>query len=315
MKRFLSVAVLAVALAGCQAFERTAINGSIRSAFLEINTPGTGVTKLADNLYSMKWYGYRTAFVTTPDGVIVFDPLNVDAAKKLQAEIVKVAPNPAIRYVIYSHSHADHTAGARALGGNPVILAHAACAKTIAERPDPDVVPPTETFDGESKELTLGGTTLQLIHVPGAHTEGLIAVHLPKQRALYLVDIVAVKMLPPFGSPDNSYHGVLQALRKLEGLDYDTLIPGHGEVGTKADVTAFASLLTDMEQAIRTAAQTEGMSPMRGNPEAIANPKVGEVLFAATDALEPKYGAWQGWAHNSLQALQWVFLYGVYMNE
>jgi len=42
---------------------------------------------------------------------------------------------------------------------------------------------------------------------------------------------------------------------------------------------------------------------------------VGEVLFAAMDALAPKYGAWQGWDHNALQALQWVFLYGIYMNE
>jgi len=39
------------------------------------------------------------------------------------------------------------------------------------------------------------------------------------------------------------------------------------------------------------------------------------VLFAATDTLAPKYHGWQGWEHNSLQALQWVFLYGLYMNE
>ena len=137
----------------------------------------------------------------------------------------------------------------------------------------------------------------------------------PHRKALYAVDVVAVKMVPPFGSPFNSYHGVLAALDRLQALDYTTIIPGHGQCGTKQDVPDFAALLHDMEAALSKASQDQGMWPMRGNPAALAHPKVGEVLFAAMDALKPKYGEWQGWDHNSLQALQWVFLYGIYMNE
>jgi len=151
--------------------------------------------------------------------------------------------------------------------------------------------------------------------VAGAHTDGMVMVYIPHRKALYTVDMVAVKMVPPFGSPFNSYHGVLAAIDRMQALDYETLIPGHGRYGTKQDVTDFGVLLHDMESALAKASVDHGMSPMRGNPAALTNPKVGEVLFAATDALQPKYGSWQGWDHNSLQALQWVFLYGMYMNE
>jgi glyoxylase-like metal-dependent hydrolase (beta-lactamase superfamily II) len=140
----------------------------------------------------------------------------------------------------------------------------------------------------------------------------MILVHIPHRRTLYTVDMAVVKMLPAFGSPFNSYHGVLAAIDKMQSLDYDIVIPGHGQCGTKQDIADYASLLHDMEAALRRASAEHGMSPMSGNPAALENPKVGEVLFAAMNALEPKYRDWQGWGHNSLQALQWVFLYGTY---
>jgi glyoxylase-like metal-dependent hydrolase (beta-lactamase superfamily II) len=143
----------------------------------------------------------------------------------------------------------------------------------------------------------------------------MIAIHIPHRRTLYAVDMIAVKMVPPFGSPYNSYHGVLSAIDRMHAIDYDTVIPGHGRIGTKQDVTDFATLLHNMQFELRAASIREHMSPMRGNPAAIEDPKVGQVLFAAMDALEPKYKDWQGWDHNSLQALQWGFLYGLYMNE
>src|SRR5262249_6922081 len=145
--------------------------------------------------------------------------------------------------------------------------------------------------------------------------EGMVVIHIPHRRALYAVDFVAVKMVPPFGSPFNSYHGLLAGIDRLQTLDYQTVIPGHGQVGSKQDVADFATLCRDMESGLKKASVDNGMWPMRGNPAAIQNPKVGEVLFAAMDALEPKYHGWQGWDHNALQALQWVFLEGVYMNE
>jgi hypothetical protein len=39
---------------GCQWFERRAINGSIKDAFLEINTPDSGLVKLASDLYTLQ---------------------------------------------------------------------------------------------------------------------------------------------------------------------------------------------------------------------------------------------------------------------
>lgn len=142
----LSVLVAAViALGGCTTIKRAAIRSEFRKTFATVK-PGTDVTKLADNVYSFRWLSYRTAFVTTPEGVIVFDPLNDDAAHGIADAIRRVAPNPEIKYVVYSHFHRDHASGARSLPGHPIIVAHANAARELALRSLPEVAPPTETF-------------------------------------------------------------------------------------------------------------------------------------------------------------------------
>ena len=63
-------------------------------------------------------------FLVTPDGVIVTDPINADAATWLKAEIAKRFNQP-IRYVIYSHDHRDHIAGDEVFANDgAIVVAH-----------------------------------------------------------------------------------------------------------------------------------------------------------------------------------------------
>ena len=45
----------------------------------------------------------------TPAGVIATDPINADAARWLRAEIARRFNQP-VRYLVYSHDHADYRA-------------------------------------------------------------------------------------------------------------------------------------------------------------------------------------------------------------
>lgn len=253
--------------------------------------------------------------MTTPEGVVVFDPLSAEVATLLLQQIKAVAPNPAIRYVIYSHHHADHVEGAKALGGSPVIVAHANTARDILSRPDEQIVPPSEVFDSKTHSVTLGGTTIELIHIPGAHTDGMVVSYLPAQRALVEVDMAMVKMVPPVGAPYSSFHGTIAAIEEMQKLDYDLVIPGHGAAGTKRDIADYLVLLRAMDQELRRAATAEGLTRFHGDSTFFSDPKVGAILFRAVDAPEPQYAGWQGFDHHMLQGLQWAFFYGVYMNE
>ncbi len=74
--------------------------------------PGrTPLPKIADDLYRFGngvWFG---AFLITPSGIILVDPISTDLATWLKSELTQRFPGVPVRYVIYSHSHWDHIEG------------------------------------------------------------------------------------------------------------------------------------------------------------------------------------------------------------
>lgn len=134
--------------------------------------------KVFDNLYFVGQSAYTAWAVTTSDGIIVIDPL---FEYSVQAEIVegltKLGLDPKqIKYVVVSHAHRDHVAGARHLQeqfGARVVMSEADW--NLLET-DPGRWPKAKrdvvATDGHA--LTLGTTTLTLYHTPG-HTLGTIS--------------------------------------------------------------------------------------------------------------------------------------------
>ena len=68
------------------------------------------ITRLADDVYLFRHQFHQAIFVTTPEGVIVTDPMSAEAASWLKAEIKKMTNQP-IRYLVDSHHHSDHISG------------------------------------------------------------------------------------------------------------------------------------------------------------------------------------------------------------
>lgn len=48
----------------------------------------------------------------TPDGIVLVDPISVDFAQWMKGELARRFPDRPVRYIVYSHSHWDHVAGA-----------------------------------------------------------------------------------------------------------------------------------------------------------------------------------------------------------
>ena len=65
-------------------------------------------TRVADGVYQFRWQNHNGMFVTTPAGVVAFDPIGVDAARQFAREIQSTAPGAALVAIVYSHSDADH---------------------------------------------------------------------------------------------------------------------------------------------------------------------------------------------------------------
>lgn len=186
-------------------------------------------TKIADGVYSYRFFFHRNMFIVTDEGVIATDPINAKAAATLMKEIRKVTDKP-IQYVIYSHEHWDHVSGGRVLkDAGAKFISHANRAAEFKRTPNANVVMPDETYTGARHDMKLGGRTVELHHFGRSHGNCMTVMRLPREKLLFIVDIVTPKRVAFRGMPDFYPHDWVRTLREIEKkLDFERVIPGHG---------------------------------------------------------------------------------------
>lgn len=211
------------------------------------------ITQIADGLYRFQNNFHYSVFLVTEEGVIATDPIDAEAAAWLQAEVMARFNQP-IRYVVYSHDHRDHIAGGEVFKeAGAVIVAHDRAKTTIIGEQRPTARPDI-TFD-ERMTLTLGGQTVELIYVGLGHSDNSIVMHFPAQRAVFAVDFISVKRLPFRTLADAYFPQWMEAIRRVEAIDFDILLPGHGSVGTKADAADHRGYLEALYDEVLAAAR------------------------------------------------------------
>ncbi|MCA1054060.1 MBL fold metallo-hydrolase [Rossellomorea aquimaris] len=101
--------------------------------------------------------------------------------------------------------------------------------------PTLELVLPNQTFKGE---LKFHGTNChaRLFTLGGGHSVCDAMMYIPEERVLFMGDLLFVDCHPTILEESNIYdwHAILI---QVENLDIDTVIPGHGSVGTKDDLT------------------------------------------------------------------------------
>ena len=96
--------------------------------------PVPEITKIAGEVYRFRNNNHYSVFAVTPAGVIVTDPIDAGAARWLEDEIKRRFNQP-VRYVVYSHDHADHISGGQVYTDTAIVVAHDnAKAAIIAEK-------------------------------------------------------------------------------------------------------------------------------------------------------------------------------------
>ena len=191
-------------------------------------------------------------FLVTPEGVIATDPINAAAAGWLKAEIAKRFGKE-IKYLIYSHDHRDHSAGGEVFAETATVIAHANAAAAIIGEKRPTAVPDLTFTD--SMEVSLGGKTVELIYLGRSHSDNMIVMRFPAEGVVFAVDFVAVNRLPFKTLSDAYFPEWIDALKRLEALDFEILATGHGPNGGKADVTAHRRYLEELYASVLKAAR------------------------------------------------------------
>lgn len=215
--------------------------------------PDDEITKLADDVYLFRHKFHQSIFITTPKGVIVTDPISSDAATWLKAKIKTLTDQP-VRYVIYSHHHNDHIIGGSVFADTALFVSQTAARPKILQAADPQTPVPDLTFT-DRMSIDLGGKHVDLIYTGRNHSDNSLVVLLPQNRLLFAVDFIPVETVAYRTLADGYPDEWIDSLRQVEGLEFDTLVPGHGKIGTREHVRMFRGYLQDLRAAVKEQVQ------------------------------------------------------------
>jgi glyoxylase-like metal-dependent hydrolase (beta-lactamase superfamily II) len=188
------------------------------------------------------------------EGALIDSGFGDEKSVQARIDFLKDHAGVRIKYIVLTHHHFDHSAGAaqlRVATGAQVTL-HPDEMKFIKEwdsdAPQDIEIPEDqmelrekveefrrqaaeaepEILVSDSDEFTVGSLTLQIVHTPG-HTLGSVCIYIPQERALFTGDTAlglgTVAISPP---PHGDMGLYLHSLTRLQTLDSAVMLPGHG---------------------------------------------------------------------------------------
>jgi glyoxylase-like metal-dependent hydrolase (beta-lactamase superfamily II) len=230
-----------------------------------LDAQGFHVGRVERNLYWVTDGVYTSAFLTTPDGVVLLDaPATI--GHNLQRAVDQIAAENGVSnrvtHLVYSHHHADHL-GASALFGRDVVrIGHAEARRLLLGYADPTRPPPDLTFQ-DRYTLRVGGERIELAWHGTNHAADNVFIHLPDHDTLMLVDVVLPGWVPIYNvNVSTDIPGFVDAPRLALSYPWQHYIGGHmGRLGTRDDVVVHQQYFADMADSVRTSLATVDPTP------------------------------------------------------
>ncbi|MEP2706758.1 MAG: MBL fold metallo-hydrolase [Roseibium sp.] len=218
--------------------------------------------------------GQRNLIVVDPGPNL---PEHIDA-------IVKASDGGRIEAILVTHTHLDHSPGARLLQqktGARIV----GCGRHIAARPlmagevnpldasgDKDHTPDQELKDGDTFEAA--GITVNAISTPG-HTANHLCFAVSGENHLLSGDHVMAWSTSIVAAPDGNMRDYMRSLDKLLGCPEENYLPGHG--GLVRNAPHYVQQLKQHRQSRETGILAE----LTARPKSI--PEIVEKLYANVD--------------------------------
>ncbi len=221
--------------------------------------------------------GYYSMFVVTGEGVIALESVTSEHATGLLAAIRGVTDQP-VKYMLHSHNHWDHTGGGQVFkDAGAKTVAHAEAYEWMKANIGRDMAVPDESWSGNRKDITLGGTTIELHYLGMNHGLGMTVFLLPEQKVAYVADIVTPNRVLFTIVPDFNIREWERSLEELTKLEFDQAVYSHNNLpnalngGTKQHAIENLQFIRDLRAAIYAEFQ-KGTNPMMV-PDVIQLPK------------------------------------------
>jgi glyoxylase-like metal-dependent hydrolase (beta-lactamase superfamily II) len=225
--------------------------------------------RIADNVYSFQSevYAQVTAgAVIGPNWAVVIDTLALPEETLQIRDFVEQELNVPVRYVVDTHSHADHAWGNTFFPGS-TIISHALCRQVLDTSGrasleqvrkanlsfrNVKIILPQVTFNDGFINLRVGKKTLTLLPLPG-HCADNVGVLVEEDRVLFAGD--AAMPLPYI--VDGNIDDLTASLKKMAKMGLENIVQGHGDIVLRGEIDNFIkdnlTYLSNIRKAVRKA--------------------------------------------------------------
>ncbi len=139
--------------------------------------------------------------------------------------------------VLCTHAHPDHLEAVSAFrkAGTLFALHRKDWELVVSMKPfvqagyGIDARMPAPDFFLEEGTLKVGRRTLQVYHTPG-HSPGSVCLYDPDEKVLFTGDLIFKEGLGRTDLPGGNSDQIKQSIRRLQGLDVEYLLSGHGPI-------------------------------------------------------------------------------------
>lgn len=227
--------------------------------------------RIADNVYSFQSdvYAQVTAGVVVgPNWAVVVDTLAVPEESLAIRDFCERELGVPVRYVINTHSHADHAWG-NCFFPNSVVIGHPLCRQYLDQRGRPSldearksnpalrnvkIVLPHLTFQVGELSLRVGKKTLTMFPLPG-HSRDNLGVLVEEDRVLFAGD--AAMPLPYI--VDGDIDELSASLKMVAKMGLENIVQGHGDIVLRGEIDNFVkenlAYLSNLRKVVRKASR------------------------------------------------------------
>ena len=221
-----------------------------------LNEQGYYVGRVERNLYWVTDGVYQSAFLTTNDGVVLFDaPPTIGGNLRRAVDEIAAANGVTNRvtHLVYSHHHDDHS-GAASLFGDVVHIGHEETRRLLLRDNNPARPAPEVTF-ADSYTLEVGGERVELAWHGPNHSPDNIFIHFPGHDTLMFIDVVNAGWVLIYNlNLSEDVIGYMGAPAIALSYPWTHFISGHlGRLATREDVAVHQQYIADIEASSKEA--------------------------------------------------------------
>jgi len=221
------------------------------------------VTKVAGTVYMLRGSGGNIGVSAGEDGIVIVDDQFAPLAPKIRAALKTITDKP-IKFIVNTHFHGDHVGGNVEFGKDGPIIAHENVRKRLqtgttragqSTSPAPKEALPVITFNDRAT-IHINGEDIRAIHMPHGHTDGDAVIWFTQSNVVHMGDDFFNGTFPFVDTDDGgTVRGMLLNLEAIlaQIRDDTKVIPGHGPLGDKAALRAFAEMIRDSSAAVDAA--------------------------------------------------------------